>query len=141
MHAFKYLCPNNRGELGEVMTYCPKCGTQVEENMTFCPRCGAPLKAEATVRAVQRNEKAEKQEKGEKQEKQEPEKSEKHEKGEFGFVGWLIGGLILIFLGLMSYLQMTGYSLWQFTWPFFFIGIGLIIIIGAVIAAKRNPKP
>lgn len=81
--------------------------------MAFCPRCGAPLKATAATApsapAPQRAEKAEKQEKSEKQEKQEPEKSEKHEKGEYGFVGWLIGGVVLILLGFFALLQVAGY--------------------------------
>jgi uncharacterized Zn finger protein (UPF0148 family) len=131
---------------GEVMVYCPKCGTQVEDNMTFCPRCGAPLKAEATARAVQRNEKAEKQEKGEKQEKREPEKGEKHEKGQFGFIGWLIGGLILIALGAMAFLSVYyNFVNLAAAWAIFLLVIGIIIIIAAIYfattAKKRSPSP
>jgi uncharacterized membrane protein YvbJ len=128
------------------MVYCPKCGNQVEENMTFCPRCGASLRAEAPVRTVRRDEKAEKQEKGEKQEKQESEKGEKHEKGEYGFVGWLIGGLILIVLGVMAYLSVY-YSFMNLAvaWALFLLIIGVIIIIVAIYFAtkvkKRSPKP
>lgn len=129
-----------------LMVYCPKCGNQVEENMTFCPRCGAPLKAEAPVQAVRRNEKAEKQEKGEKQEKQEPEKSEKHEKGEFGFVGWLIGGLILILIGVMAFLNVYYHFVTTaLGWALILVVVGVIIIIAAIYfamtARKRTPSP
>ncbi|MCW4044271.1 MAG: zinc ribbon domain-containing protein [Candidatus Bathyarchaeota archaeon] len=128
------------------MVYCSKCGNQVEESMAFCPRCGAPLKAEAPVHAVRRNEKAEKNEKGEKQEKNEPEKSEKHEKGEFAFLGWLIGGLILVFMGAMAFLNLQYHFVnTAMGWALFLLVIGVIIIIVAVYfattARKRSPSP
>jgi uncharacterized membrane protein YvbJ len=128
------------------MVYCPKCGNQVEENMTFCPRCGAPLKAEALVQVVRRDEKAEKQEKGEKQEKQEPEKSEKHEKREFGFIGWLIGGLILIFIGVMAFFNVYyNFINTEVGWALILLVVGIIIIIAAIYfamtARKRTPSP
>lgn len=129
--------------------YCPKCGNQVDESMAFCPKCGAPLKATAVAAqpapAPQRVEKAEKQEKGEKQEKQEPEKSEKHEKGEYGFVGWLIGGVILILIGLFALLQIAGYLPSRLGWAVLFLIAGIIIIISAIYfsmrARKRFPPP
>jgi len=128
------------------MVYCPKCGTEVEENMTFCPRCGAPLKAEAPVHVVRRDEKAEKSEKGEKQEKQGSEKAEKHEKGEFAFVSWLIGGLILIFIGALAFLNVYYHFVnTAMGWALFLLVIGVIIIIAAIYFAmsvrKRSPKP
>ncbi len=132
------------------MSYCPKCGAKVLEEMAYCPKCGAPLKVEkppteAAPPARYRPEKAEKGEKAEKREKEEKEeKTEKHEKREFGVIGPLIGGLILIFVGLMFYLAVTGYLRWQTIWPLFLVIIGIIIIIGAVYAAmtatRRNPK-
>ena len=134
------------------MSYCPKCGNKVEETMAFCPRCGAPLKVEAPVQAApaptpapQRGEKAEKGEKQEKQEKQEPEKGEKHEKGEFGFVGWLIGGLILILIGLFALMRIRGWLSSGLEWALLLLTIGVIIIIAAVylstMARKRYPPP
>jgi hypothetical protein len=134
------------------MAYCPKCGNKVDEAMAFCPRCGAPLKVEAPVQAApapqapRRGEKAEKHEKGEKQEKREPEKAEKHEKGEYGFIGWLVGGLILIFIGAMAFLNIQ----YHFVTPavglaLFLLIIGVIIIIAAIYlvtaARKRSPSP
>jgi predicted lipid-binding transport protein (Tim44 family) len=125
------------------MSYCPKCGTKVSEEMVFCPKCGAPLKAEkpsAEARPTRyRSEKAEKTEKHEKQEK--GEKTEKHEKQEFGFVGPLIGGLFLIFFGLMSYLQVTGFLGKEVVGALFLILIGIIIIVGVIYAVRRHPRP
>jgi uncharacterized membrane protein YvbJ len=126
------------------MSYCPKCGEKISEEMTFCPKCGASLKAtqpptEARTTAYRRHEKEEKEEKGE--------KHEKHEKRQYSFIGPLIGGLILIFIGLTSYLKITGLAEKEMrvVLAFLFVLIGLVIIIGAVygamIAARRHPKP
>lgn len=131
------------------MGYCPKCGTEVDEQMTFCPRCGAPLKAEAPVRVVHKNEKAEKSEKsekGEKQEKESSEKGEKHEKGEFAFVSWLIGGLILMVAGTLAFLNLYyNFVNTAVGWALFLLAIGVIIIVAALyfvmVAKKRSPKP
>lgn len=129
------------------MPYCPKCGNQVEENMTFCPRCGASLKLE-TPRPTPpppppSYHKDEKSEKGEKNEKNEPEKGEKHEKGEFGFVGWLIGGIIVIVIGLLAYLRAINFIRSDFEGPLVILAIGVLIIIVAVYIAatarKRHP--
>jgi Flp pilus assembly protein TadB len=125
------------------MVYCPKCGNEVDENMTFCPRCGAPLKANAPVQAApvrQRSEKAEKGEKQEKQEKQEPEKGEKHEKGEYGFVGWLVGGLILILIGFFALLQITNVITSGIMGAVLLLIIGVIVIIAAVYFARMARK-
>ncbi len=132
------------------MSYCPKCGNKVDENMTFCPRCGASLKVAAPVQAApapapKKDEKAEKGEKQEKQEKQEPEKGEKHEKGEYGFIGWLIGGAVLILIGFFALLQFAGYITSGMSWAVVLLIVGVIIIIGAVYlttrARKRYPPP
>jgi len=131
------------------MSYCPKCGTKVSEEMGFCPKCGAALKveqppAEAAPPAPYRAEKAEKHEKREKEEKGEKrEKTEKHEKREAGYIGSLIGGLILILVGLFSWLALMGSINWPAAGAFLVIIIGIIIIVGAVYAAmmatRRHP--
>jgi hypothetical protein len=127
------------------MSYCPKCGNKVDETMTFCPRCGASLKAEAPVQAAPapvapRQEKAEKGEKQEKQEKEEPEKGEKQEKGEYGFIGWLIGGLILIIIGFFAVLRISGYLTTGMDTALILLVIGVIIIIAAIYLATRARK-
>ncbi len=134
------------------MSYCPKCGNQVDDSMAFCPRCGAPLHGApaptaATTSATapayrQRNEKQEKNEKNEKNESR-----EKQEKGERGFVGYLIGGLILITFGLFSVLQLSNYFVANSgqAWAIMLLIIGVIIIVGAVYVAltarRRTPIP
>ena len=133
-----------------VMPFCPKCGAEVHEEMAFCPKCGAALKAEMPpAEAVgperyrrEKEEKAEKAEKAEKREKEEKwERPEKHEKREVSAIGPLVGGLFLIFLGLALYLQVMGYPLWEFAGALFLVIIGIIIIIAAIYAARRFPRP
>lgn len=149
------------------MPYCRKCGSEVSEEMEFCPKCGAALKGEQfrgveewgkefgermaqkgrefgermSERARRRAERrAERDEKYEKYEK-----TEVHEKHEFTFIGPLIGGLILIFLGLMFYLQVTGSLNAALVGALFFVVIGLIIIAASIFAAtmarRRHPGP
>jgi uncharacterized membrane protein YvbJ len=128
------------------MSYCPKCGAKVTEEMSFCPKCGAPLEAaqapaEPRLREYRRGEKSEKGEKAEKREK-----SEKTEKHELGFLGPLIGGLILIFLGIAAFIGVSypHYGLRTFL-AFFLLLIGVIVIVAAIYGAfvlrKRHPKP
>jgi hypothetical protein len=128
------------------MPNCPKCGSKVDEEMSFCPKCGAPLKAaqpSAETRpapAPIRGEKAEKHEKREK-----GEKTERHEKREFGFIFPFLGGIILILLGLVSYLRVTGFFGREIEGAIVLIVIGVVIIIGTLyalmVAARRHPKP
>jgi len=140
------------------MSHCPKCGTKLKKEMDFCPKCGTFLKEkQPTTEATQpapsepsapppsaplesyRTEKAEKHEKQEKEEK-----PEKYEEREYSYIGPFIGGLALIFVGLMLYLTVAGFMKWENIWPLFLIIIGIIIIVGgvyaALIAAKRHPK-
>jgi hypothetical protein len=134
------------------MPECPKCGYRVREDMIFCPNCGASLKTEQTSTPTRpeppiryTREKEEKYENREKREKGEKsEKGETHEKGEFGFIGPLIGGLILIFLGLAFYLERTGVIAAPYLWAFFLVVIGAIIILaaiyGSIMAHRRYPR-
>jgi uncharacterized membrane protein len=130
------------------MPYCPKCGSEIEEGVAFCPKCGAPIKAEAEetprerrreYREYRRKEKEEKNEKGEKEEK-----GEKHEKREYSFVGPLVGGLILIFLGLAAYSAIAWGIDSRFMVAILLVFIGLVIIVGgiyaATIARRRHPR-
>lgn len=128
------------------MSYCPKCGHKVDETMTFCPNCGASLKIETATRPIvppptyRRNEKSEKQEKN-----QQNEKGEKHEKGEFGFIGWLIGGIIVIAIGLFAFASSLGYITSPVENALVLLVIGIAIILVAVWvsmrARSRNPVP
>jgi hypothetical protein len=124
------------------MSFCPKCGNKITEDMVFCPKCGAPLKIEQAAPQparppTYRHEKEEKSEKGE-------EKGEKHEKHEHAFIGTLIGGLILLFIGFSAYLSIAGYAGGRMFGAMFFIAVGLLIIVGAiygaVVASRRHPR-
>ena len=123
------------------MSYCPKCGNKVDDTMVFCLRCGAPLKG---VPAGQPASSQPYPRRNEKQEKRtNPEKPEKRERG---FIGFLIGGLVLITFGLFSVLQISGYFKdTAQSWAFMLVIIGIIIIIGAIyaviVARKHSPKP
>ena len=132
------------------MSYCPKCGNKIDDTMVFCPRCGASLKgtppppdqSPATQQYQRRNEKSEK---NEKQEKNEPhDRGEKQEKSERGFVGYLIGGLILITFGLFSVLRFSNIYTDDNSWAIMLLVIGVIIILGAVyvalVAKRHSPK-
>jgi len=125
------------------MPYCRKCGTKTEEEMVFCPKCGASLKGEPQVTVARRAEKGEKQEKAE-EKGEKREKSEKHEKREWGFLGPLVGGIILIFIGFMTYLQIANLVAKENASAFILIVVGLVIMIaavyGAILASRRHPK-
>lgn len=134
------------------MSYCSKCGNKVDETMAFCPRCGASLRTAAPATSgtaqpyAQSNEKAEKNEKQEKREKNEHrEKGEKQEKGEYGFVGFLVGGLVLIVLALFALLRLTGYIDNGMSWAIMLLIIGVIIIVTAIYISstvrKHFPAP
>jgi cation transport ATPase len=139
------------------MSYCPKCGSKIDEDMSFCPKCGAPLRVEKVTtvtpetkptqyrRDEKTEEKSEKHEKREKSEKHEKrEKSEKHEKREYGFMGPLIGGVILLFIGMALYLRATTSYRVETLWALFFVLIGLLVIVGGIygviMAARRHPR-
>ncbi|MCW4034713.1 MAG: zinc-ribbon domain-containing protein [Candidatus Bathyarchaeota archaeon] len=132
------------------MPYCRKCGSELNEEIAFCPKCGTAVKpTETATPQTYTHEKGEKQEKNEKTEKQEKmeknEQQEKYEQQPFSIVGSLFGGFILIFVGVMFYLAVTGSIEFSAIFPFFLIIIGVIVIlgiaVGAVMAKKKNPMP
>ena len=136
------------------MPYCHKCGTEIKEKDAFCPQCGAALNAGAHPQPPRpaepyRREKGEKDEKTEKNEKQEKmeknEQPEKYEKQQYGVLGPLFGGIIMIFVGIMFYLAVTGSIDFRSIFPFILFVVGGIVIlgvvVGAVMARGRNPKP
>ncbi len=130
------------------MSYCPKCGNKVDDSMAFCPHCGAALKGTPSGQAPPPTQPYPRDEKREKNEKQEKHESrEKQEKGERGFVGYLIGGLILITIGLFSVIQISNPSIAGDgqSWALMLLIIGIIIIIGAIYVAmtarRHSPAP
>jgi len=131
------------------MPECKKCGAKVKEDMSFCPNCGASLR-EAAAAAPQPSAPAPppithvRYEKEEKREKEE--KGEKHEKGEYGWIGPFIGGIILIIIGLIAYVEATGIIIidTRIAWAFFIVIVGILLIFGAIYAMttarRRYPR-
>jgi hypothetical protein len=124
------------------LTFCTKCGTEIPAGAMYCVKCGNPVQSTGAQqqppppspswqsrrderRAYTRQERYEKNEKGEKHEKNE--KGEKHEKGGMG--GALIGGVVLIFLGVASYLSYYGYFGTGRWWAFLLVGLGIVLIV------------
>ena len=147
------------------MPTCPKCGSRVREGMNFCPNCGSALKIEPTPPSppagetpsaqapsppqpayrAEKAEKQEKQEKGERGEKQEKaQREERYEKRESNFIGLIVGGIVLIFLGLLLYWTVTGSLRAEVFGAAFLVIIGVIIIVGAIyailMAVRRHPQ-
>jgi len=125
------------------MPYCPKCGNQVDETVAFCPRCGTSLKGAASPEP-EPPENTNWNEKTEKQEAPAPAKGEKKEKTEHGFIGYLMGGLILVTIGIFGLLDLTNPVNSSQDLAAMLLIIGIIIVVGAIYMAvttwKRIPK-
>jgi uncharacterized membrane protein YvbJ len=119
------------------MSYCPKCGNKVEESMVFCPHCGTSLKDTATPSQIQ----PAKQYQNEKQEKkQNLERDDSREKSEHGFVGYLVGGSILITIAVFALLDLTHPSNSSQDLAVMLLIIGVIIIVAAIYVAVTKRK-
>jgi cation transport ATPase len=111
------------------LPYCQKCGAEIAADAAFCPRCGQQT-AVSPAPVERGHEREEKREKSEKREKEE--KGEKEEKSEDKTLP-LVGGLILVWLGISFYLVQAHYIDWNEWWPYFLIGIGVVLILQAVV--------
>ena len=122
------------------MPYCPGCGKEVSEEENFCPDCGANLKGAGVPQRRARAEKAGIREKEEK-----TEKHEKHEKEEVRPVVPLVGGIVLVFVGLISFLTSARLISLRELWPYLLMFLGVVIVIAAVYAgmtaSRRSPRP
>ncbi|MGD0330685.1 MAG: zinc-ribbon domain-containing protein [Nitrososphaeria archaeon] len=117
------------------MPYCPKCGAEISSDAAFCPKCGNQILVSA-IPSASTTSPAERRQYGEKREKQEKrEKGEKTEKGggSGDRSGPIVGGLILIWLGIVFYVIQVGYVTGSYWWSYFLIGIGVILLVQAVI--------
>lgn len=122
--------------------------------MPYCPKCGASLRAQPPAdwreqwRESQREWRDRRRELREQREQARErhyeEKWEETEKHERGIIGPLVGGVILIFLGLLFYYSITGTLRGEVLLASFLIVIGLIVIATAVyeatIAMRRHPQ-
>ena len=139
------------------MPTCPNCGAKIREDMNFCPKCGTSVKTQQAVAPApapiaaqpapaptraEKEEKREKEEKGKRGERME--KEYRYGAREYSFMGPLIGGLVLIFLGIAFYLMLTSGVRWETLGALFFVLIGIVIIAGAAYAAtmasRRHPQ-
>ncbi len=84
-------------------------------------------------RRAQRHEKYEKGEKGE--------KGEKPEKAHGDLTGAVVGGGILIWLGLLVYFNAIGLISSSYTSGYFLIGIGVLIVLGGLVAHSSSGRP
>lgn len=133
------------------MEYCPKCGNKVDETMAFCPRCGSPLKTgtawqgqTAPPSTPPPYEEYRYRHRHEKQEKNE--KAEKHEKPGGSYMGMVIAGIVLLFIGVISYVNATTDLLSApVTSALVVVIIGLIIVVAGIFystrSRNRNPRP
>jgi Ca2+/Na+ antiporter len=117
-----------------------KCGAEVPEGAEFCPKCGNQMNVTAAPSSRDLREERRRRRREEKQEKDE--KEEKQEKGEKSGdrTGPVMGGLILIWLGISLYLAQAHYIDWTTWWPYFIIGIGVILIAQAVIRYASSER-
>jgi hypothetical protein len=136
--------------------YCPKCGANVDEKMTFCPKCGASLETERPMDwrerrrqmrrewRERRRELRQQRREAEEHEKTEWENTEKREKHENVFIGPFVGGLIIMFLGIILYLLVVGSAGPEILGASFFLLVGLMIIAatiyGIIVARRRHPR-
>lgn len=132
---------NVRGHLGDVMmSYCPRCGEKVPEGADYCPSCGSDLGRKGLIRQGRTSEKAEKHEKEEKSEKE-----EKHEKEEFSPLASFVGGICLVLIGVVVFLNSLKIISLREAWPYALIVLGVAVIVAAAYAAttarKRSPRP
>ena len=121
------------------LPFCVKCGSEMPADAEFCPKCGrqaavAPVAAERTHAREEKREKSEKDEKEEKREKDEKSGDR---------TGVLVGGLILIWLGVSLYLVQAHRFSWDQWWPYFIVGIGVILIVQAIVrySTARYMRP
>jgi len=106
------------------MVYCTKCGTKNEEDAIVCIKCGASLETRPfPFRRFERR---------------------RVEEECFGIPrgGTIVGlaiGIIIVFAGLMWFLQQTGYITKAVdVWPFVAIVFGILIVIGALYTLSRR---
>jgi uncharacterized membrane protein YvbJ len=133
------------------LPYCPRCGTETSEEMTFCPKCGQSLKAQqvSAWREQWRESRREwrerrrelREQRKDTQDHYYEENWEKTER-ERGVIEPLIGGVFLIFLGLLFYYTITGTLTGDVLLASFLTVIGLIVIgIATYRAATLRRQP
>ena len=102
------------------MPYCPKCGNEISEDDDYCSKCRTPLKEGVVYRRVKRRD----------------EKDEKGEKGQDDKYGAIVGGLIVIWLGVLLLLSNQNIIRSSDFGGYFLMGIGAILILRGLLATQ-----
>jgi uncharacterized membrane protein YvbJ len=100
------------------MVYCTKCGTKNEDDAVVCVKCKEPLFGNKRVRR-------------ERQRKE----NECFGLPHGGAIGGLVIGLIVILLGVTSFL---GIDFGEYVWPFIIIIFGTLMVAGALYTFSRR---
>ncbi len=97
------------------MVYCTKCGTENDDEALTCKNCGASLRPPPYRSYTRRYE-------------------DDLCFGRRGGSSWvIIIGIFIILVGISSILGETlGLNVWNLLWPFFIIGIGILIVVNAL---------
>ena len=101
------------------MPYCPKCGNEVSEDAEYCTKCRTLLKEDVVYRPVRK-------------------RDEKDEKGEDDRYGHIIGGLIVIWLGVLLMLINQNLIHAGDFGGFFLMGIGVILVFRGLLAFQET---
>ncbi|MBM4240328.1 MAG: zinc-ribbon domain-containing protein [Euryarchaeota archaeon] len=111
------------------MVYCQKCGMQNEEDAEFCSKCGATLKPDRRRR----------RHRGDACFGQPEERSRDECFGipHGGLIVGMIFGAFLIAIGLST---VFGINLGRWIGPFIIVVVGLLIIVGAILAFRRRTR-
>jgi hypothetical protein len=128
---FKYQELLSIGKGDSLMSYCPICGNKIEEQMVFCPNCGTSLKGAPLPDQMPPDQPLN----TEKHERNQNPSREIHEKSEFGFVGYLMGGSILITIAAFALLDLSNPKNSSQDLAAMLLVIGIIIILGAIYIA------
>lgn len=101
------------------MPYCPRCGNKVSEDAEYCTKCRTLLKEDVVYRPVRK-------------------RDEKDEKGEDDRYGHIIGGLIVIWLGVLLMLINQNLIRAGDFGGFFLMGIGVILVFRGLLAFQET---
>jgi len=98
------------------MPYCPRCGNEVSEDAEYCTKCRTLLKEDVVYSAVRK----------------------RNEKDGDDRYGHIIGGLIVIWLGVLLMLSNQNLIRTGDFGGFFLIGIGLILVFRGLLAFQET---
>jgi len=114
---------------GGELPYCEKCGGELKGDEAFCPRCGASVAlAEARARSTPREER----DVGWRRRRAYRRERQACFGGGGGLWGAISGGVFLVGLGILWYLN------WW--WPGILFLLGIMILVGGLAGYWRRPR-